>query len=227
MNINSISPHIVKPQSLIRSETPDAEKTSTSEAKSVLSAKEARAKAFYTREEEPWVGKFYIYGDDFIKSELRPMTKDIYLRDQETGASIELTLQQCYYDRFRKELVDLRPDLANKGFSYTLGDDAQVKVIATANTLSEDDITWLTKALNNFGRLQESVQSHARIMMTLVDHDTEKFGGKYNLSLLNFQDTIDYGKVVAIRKNDLSEEWIRQIHQNAEKRETLLIDINA
>ncbi|RMQ49763.1 hypothetical protein ALQ04_01306 [Pseudomonas cichorii] len=227
MNINSVTSSTVKPQTVSRPNGAGVEKTVPPKTEPAMSAKEALAKAFYTREEEPWVGKFYIYGDDFIKSELRPMTKDIYLRDLDSSAYIHLTQQQCYYDTFRKELVELRPDLANKGFSYTLGDDAQVKVIAYENSLSEDDIKWLTKALNGMDSFKESVQSHARIMMTLVDHDTETFGGKYNLNLLNFQDTIDYGKIVAIRKNDLSDEWIKQIHQNAEKRETHMIDIKA
>ncbi|MBI6855996.1 hypothetical protein YA0002_24845, partial [Pseudomonas cichorii] len=127
----------------------------------------------------------------------------------------------------RKELVELRPDLANKGFGYTLGDDAQIKVISYENSLNEDEIKWLTKTLNNIEELKENVISHAKIMMELVDHDTEKFGGKYILNLMNFQDTIDYGKVVAVKRNDMSEEWIRQIHQNAEKREPSLIDIRA
>ncbi len=228
MNIGSVVSTTVKPQ--LSSVQPGAStpmKTAAPEAESGMSAKEARAKDFYTREEEPWKGKFYIYGDDFINSEKRPMTREVYIRQLEMDASINLTLMQCYYDDFRKELVELRPDLANKGFSYTLGDDAQIKIIAYENSLSEDDIKWLTKALNNIEDFKDNVQSHAKIMMTLVDHDTEKFGGKYNLNLMNFQDTIDYGKVVAIRKNDLSEEWIRQIHQNAEKREPSLIDIKA
>ncbi len=228
MNIGSVVSTAVKPQ--LSSVQPGAStpmKTAAPEAESGMSAKEARAKEFYTREEEPWKGKFYIYGDDFINSEKRPMTREVYIRQLEMDASINLTLMQCYYDDFRKELVELRPDLANKGFSYTLGDDAQIKIIAYKNSLSEDDIKWLTKALNNIEDFKDNVQSHAKIMMTLVDHDTEKFGGKYNLNLMNFQDTIDYGKVVAIRKNDLSEEWIRQIHQNAEKREPSLIDIKA
>ncbi|MCV4339528.1 hypothetical protein [Pseudomonas capsici] len=228
MNIGSVVSTAVKPQ--LPPVQPGASipiNTADPEAESGMSAKEARAKEFYTREEEPWKGKFYIYGDDFINSERRPMTREVYVRQLEMDASINLTLMQCYYDDFRKELVELRPDLANKGFSYTLGDDAQIKIIAYENSLSEDDIKWLTKALNNIEDFKENVQSHAKIMMALVDHDTEKFGGKYNLNLMNFQDTIDYGKVVAIRKNDLSEEWIRQIHQNAEKREPSLIDIKA
>ncbi|MBX8591480.1 hypothetical protein K5D56_19130 [Pseudomonas cichorii] len=228
MNIGSVVSTAVKPQ--LPSVQPGVStpiKTAAPEAESALSAKEARAKAFYTREKEPWKGKFYNYGDNFIKSEERPMTKDFYLGQLETDASIDLTLMQCYYDDFRKELVELRPDLANKGFGYTLGDDAQIKVISYENSLNEDEIKWLTKTLNNIEELKENVISHAKIMMELVDHDTEKFGGKYILNLMNFQDTIDYGKVVAVRRNEMSDEWIRQIHQNAEKREPSLIDIRA
>lgn len=228
MNISSVVSNAVKPQlPSVQPNLSTPTKTAVSEAESTLSAKEARAKEFYTREEEPWKGKFYIYGNDFIKSEERPMTKEHYLRHLESNAWINLTAQQSYYDRFRKELIELRPDLANKGFSYTLGDDAQIKIIAPENSLSESDKKWLTDTLNNIEYFKESVQSHARIMMELVDHDTEKFGGQYILNLMNFQDTIDYGKVVAVRKNDLSEEWIRQIHENAEKRKSSLIDIKA
>ncbi|MBX8529711.1 hypothetical protein K5D32_08575 [Pseudomonas cichorii] len=228
MNISSVVSNAVKPQlPSVQPGLSTPAKTAVSEAEPTLSAKEARAKEFYTREEEPWKGKFYIYSDDFIKSEKRPMTKEHYLKHLESSAWINLTVQQSYYDSFRKELIELRPDLANKGFSYTLGDDAQIKIIATENSLSEDEIKWLTDTLNNIEAFKESVQSHAKAMMALVDHDTERFGGKYILNLMNFQDTIDYGKIVAVRKNDLSEEWIRQIHENAEKREPSLIDIRA
>ncbi|MFJ4142391.1 hypothetical protein [Pseudomonas sp. NPDC089734] len=227
MNINSISPHIVKPQPLIRSETPGAEKIPTAEAESVLSVKEARAKAFYTREEEPWVGKFYYNGKIGAEEIKTPMTKEIFLDFKRASSASQLRIQQSIYDTFRKELIDLKPELANKGFSYTLGDDAQIKVISYENSLSEDDLQWLTKALNGTQAFKESVQSHAKIMMTLVDHDTEIFGEKYNLNLLNFQNTIDYGKIIAIRKNDLNDGWIQQIHQNAEKRETHLLYIKA
>lgn len=228
MNISSVVSNAVKPQlPSVQASTSIPAKMTAPEAEPTLSAKEARAKEFYTREEEPWKGKFYLYGNNSRSAEKRPMTKEFYLRQLETDASINLTIQQSYYDRFRKELIELRPDLANKGFSYTLGDDAQIKVIAPENSLSEDEIKWLTDTLNNIEDFKENVQSHARIMMKLVDHDTEKFGEKYILNLMNFQDTIDYGKIVAIRKNDLSEEWIRQIHENAEKREPSLIDIRA
>ncbi|MBX8521816.1 hypothetical protein K5D37_19295 [Pseudomonas cichorii] len=228
MNIGSVVSTAVKPQlSSVQPGASTSMKAVVPEAEPGMSPKEARAKEFYTREEEPWEGKFYIYGDDFIKSEKRPMTKEIYLGSLESSAWINMTIQQSYYDSFRKELVELRPDLASKGFGYTLGDDAQIKIISYENSLNEDEIKWLTKTLNNIEDFKESVQSHARTLMKLVDYDTEKFGGKYILNLMNFQDTIDYGKIVAIRKNDLSEEWIRQIHENAEKREPSLIDIRA
>ncbi|MBX8569963.1 hypothetical protein K5D36_09770 [Pseudomonas cichorii] len=228
MNIGSVVSTAVKPQ--LPSVQPGVStpiKTAAPETESALSAKEARAKAFYTREEEPWKNRLYYSGSGDPDEVGTPMTKEIFLGFEEMRATSFLSLQQCYYDSFRKELIELKPDLAKKGFSYTLGDDAQIKVISYENSLSEDEIKWLTKTLNNIEDFKESVQLHAKSMMTLVDHDTETFGGKYNLNLMNFQDTIDYGKIVSVRKNDLSEEWIRQIQQNAEKRESPLIDIKA
>ncbi|MBX8475937.1 hypothetical protein K5D38_14185 [Pseudomonas cichorii] len=228
MNIGSIVSTAVKPQ--LSSVQPGAStpmKTAVPEAESGMSAKEARAKEFYTREEEPWKNKLYYSGSGDPDEVGTPMTKEIFLGFEEMRSVSYLSLQQCYYDDFRKELIELKPELAKKGFSYTLGDDAKIKVISYENSLSEDEIKWLSDTLNHIEDFKESVQLHAKSMMILVDHDTEKFGGKYNLNLMNFQDTIDYGKIVAVRKNDLSDEWIRQIHQNAEKRESTLIDIKA
>ncbi|RMQ49828.1 hypothetical protein ALQ04_01305 [Pseudomonas cichorii] len=222
-NVISLTPNLQLPT---QAKATVAEKITPPKAEQAMS-KEARAKAFYTREEEPWKGEFYYNGKIGAEETKTPMTKEKFLRFEEMKSASQLRIQQSIYDRFRKELIELKPDLASKGFSYTLGDDAEIKVISYDNSLSEDEIKWLTKALNDMDSFKESVQSHARTMMTLVDHDTETFGGKYNLNLLNFQDTIDYGKIVAIRKNNLNEEWIKQIHQNAEKRETHIIDIKA
>ncbi|MDO7927621.1 hypothetical protein Q6A51_12570 [Pseudomonas sp. KFB-139] len=228
MNISSVVSNAVKPQlPSVQASTSIPAKMTVPEAEPTLSAREARAKEFYTREEEPWKNRFYYSGSGDPDEVGTPMTKEIFLGFEEMRSASYLSLQQCYYDHFRKELIELKPELAKKGFSYTLGDDAQIKVISYENSLSEDEIKWLTDTLNNIEDFKESVQLHAKSMMILVDHDTETFGGKYNLNLMNFQDTIDYGKIVAVRKNDLSEEWIRQIEQNAEKRESPLIDIKA
>ncbi|KPW37563.1 hypothetical protein ALP45_02968 [Pseudomonas coronafaciens pv. atropurpurea] len=58
--------------------------------------------------------------------------------------------------------------------------------------------------------------------MTLVDHDHETFGGRYNLDISNFQDVIDYGKIMNTSEKNRHNEWVQQVQSNAEKRDSLI-----
>jgi len=72
---------------------------------------------------------------------------------------------------------------------------------------------------------REDVQHHAKTIMTLVDHDHETFGGRYKLDISNFQDVIDYGKIMNTSVQKMQDEWIQQVQSNAEKRDFSYISL--
>lgn len=225
MNITSITSNIVTTPLLSKPIAPDVEKALPSIKKIEEDPREARAKAFYTREAEPWKGKTYTYHETGKPVEERPMTKEMYLEHRQTFATIELEIQQCIYSKIRNELGVFSPDLANKKFSYTLGDDEQIKILNQDPLLTEDDIEHLTKLFNNRRGFRDSVREHAKIAMALVDHDDKAFGGKYKLDLMNIQNTLDYGKLIMLKPENMHEAFVRQIIENGERREEPLVDI--
>lgn len=109
---------------------------------------------------------------------------------------LELALVNVTYDSFRKELQETHPDIARKNFGFTLTESASIKIIDYDNSLTENDTSVLTHAINGFREFKEQLQHHAKTIMTLVDHDHETFGGRYKLNISNFQDVIDYGKIM-------------------------------
>ncbi len=64
---------------------------------------QARAKAFYSREEEPWKGKIYFYSEFGGPKEERPLTKEMYLDDLKSFSNLELRIQQSIYARIVNE----------------------------------------------------------------------------------------------------------------------------
>ncbi|POP89659.1 hypothetical protein CXB40_29680 [Pseudomonas syringae pv. avii] len=104
-------------------------------------------------------------------------------------------IQSSCYQKLRAELVDLRPDLAGKNFSYTVGDDAELKIIDLDDKLGTNEIKYLSDAINQKTQLKDAALTHAKILMTLADHDTDTFKGTYKFDLLNFKNIIDLGKI--------------------------------
>ena len=225
MNITGIASTPIPTHVLPRPSGPGAEKALSSTPKINEDPREARAKAFYTREAEPWKNRTYFGAEIGGPIEERPMPKEMYLDHLKSFSNIELQIQQSMYGKIRNELGVFRPGLANKKFSYTLGDDAQVKILNQDALLSEGDLEYLTKRLNNYRGFRDSVQAHAKMAMALVDHDDKAFGGKYKLDLLNIQDTLDYGKLILLKPEKMHEAFVRQIIENGEKREEPLVDI--
>ncbi|KAA8713882.1 hypothetical protein F4W70_08680 [Pseudomonas cannabina] len=84
-------------------------------------------------------------------------------------------IESDHLSKFRNELMELRPDLAGINFSYTLGDDAELKIINLDGKLGEHELKFLTDAINKKTDFKEAAREHAKIIMTLVDHDTETF----------------------------------------------------
>lgn len=199
------------------------------EAKAESSAKEQFSNSFYTKEEEPWKGRYYEMTDQAKGNQtfVRPMTKEDYLVELYTHA--HLTTQRLYsrYDKFMAQFNQSNAELAGKNFTYTLGDDAEIKILDPSGDLSPEEIESIKEAMNGFQYLKEFVQDHARTMMKIVDHDTELFGGKVKLNLRNFQTTLDFGKMRTAGPEAFLKGFIEQIQQHGEKSEDRLIDIRA
>lgn len=192
-----------------------------------ISAKEAKAKAFYTKEEEPWKAGTMHYSEEGV-DQTRPITKDEYLDYMRTMSMIDIEVQQCQFDKFRNNLIAIRPDLAGINISYTLDSEAQIKILDPDQVFNGQQLEWLTDSLNTLKGFKETVQSHAKKMMALVDHDTETFGNRYVLNLNNFADTIDYGKIISIKdQHEMNNAWIKQIHEKGERREGPVVDLRA
>lgn len=176
------------------------------------------AESFYQYEEQPWLNE----------SEDGPLSpKTNYLRHQHAISMIDLAFMQIHYADFRTKLLDAHPALAAKRFGFTLDESANLTILDYDNTLSNQERDLLSSLLNNHKHLRETVQCHAKVMMTLLDHDTDTFGNRYSLTLDNFRHTIDYARIVEQRPGKMHEEWIRQVQNNAERRDASSLHIEA
>jgi hypothetical protein len=226
MNVNSVTPGLTTPTANPTA-TPASPKPVISEVAVALSDKEARAQAFYMREEEPWK-KGVVHYIEGTEEKTRPMTKSEYLDHLKIMSILDIEIQQGNFDKFRNSLIDRRPDLAGKNINYSLDDNAQIKILDPDRVFSEEQREWLTESLNKLTGFRDTVQSHARKIMTLVDHDTEAFGNRYVLNLMNFADTIEYGTVMACRnQHELNDRWMNQIHEKGQLREKPLVNVHA
>lgn len=182
------------------------------------STRKSFAETFYTRQEEPWTAEKNGWGS--------PMSREDYVRDQYSLTAYSRTDLQETYEKFLQELKFLDPELSEKNFSYTLDINADIKVLDPKNNLNDDELERLTDAMNKFKGLKELVQGYAKGIMTLVDHDMETFGGKYDISLSNLYRTVDLGSE-NFRTKYPHNDWIMQIIEKADKRATPLIDVQA
>jgi hypothetical protein len=198
-----------------------------SDPDSKINAKEARTEAFYTKEEEPWK-KGTVHFSEGGVDKTRPMTKDEYLDHIRTMSVLDIEIQQCQFAKFRDNVVSLRPDLAGLNISFTLDEEGQIKILDPDKVFNSEQLEWLTDSVNKIKDFKQTVQSHARKMMELVDHDTETFGNRYVLNLSNFANTIDYGLIISIKDQyEMNNAWITQILEKGEHREERMIDVRA
>lgn len=227
MNVTAITSNLLPLQHSLKPVDSKVGQALHNERKVEEDPREARAKAFYTREEEPWKKGFYFTTNISGVEETRPMTKEEYLEQMEVFATIELEIQQCHVDKIRTELGVLRPEIASKNFSYTLGDEGQIKILDPEHSLTEHELEYLTNLFNGRKGFKDSVTRHAKMAMALVDHDDKRFGSKFKLDLLNIQNTLDYGKLITLKPEQMHEAFVRQILDNGERREDPMVDIIA
>lgn len=167
-----------------------------------------KEKPFYEYQKEPW-----------LSEPVNPLVtnREQYVAHEKTLNAIDLRLMQITYDAYRKELIEIHPDLANKKFGFTLDKDASLKIIDHDNSLTEADRAVLTESINNFQELKSMVQANAKMLMKLVDHDHETFESRYDLNIENFHSIIDYDKILTVGINQMENEWVWQIQSHAEK----------
>lgn len=177
-----------------------------------------KAKAFYEYEKEPWLTE---PGFEHVKNRLE------YVQLKKIYEQIDVGLIKFTYDEFRKDLEFTHPEISNKAYGFTLSETGNIKIIDYDNNLTENDKEVLTKSINEFKEFKNQLQNHARSIMTLLDHDHETFGGRYKLDISNFQNIIDYGKVMSASFEKMQSAWIEQVKSNAEKMEFSYLSVSA
>ncbi|AAY38952.1 hypothetical protein ABNM12_18120 [Pseudomonas syringae] len=219
MNINGIpNPANIPQQSALVTGVKNVDPTEDISLQEAIASDEkaTEKKVFYDDQKEPWL----------LESINEHITNRLdYVAHKKRLDVLELALVNVTYDSFRKELQETHPDIARKNFGFTLTESASIKIIDYDNSLTANDTSVLTHAINEFRELKEQIQHHAKTIMTLVDHDHETFGGRYKLDISNFQDVIDYGKIMNTSVQKMQDEWINQVQSNAEKRDFSYISL--
>lgn len=222
MNINAVASNPVKlPVSVpVPNKVEQEVKATAVKPERILTGAEKFAKEFYTKEEEPWKK---LTEPESSGSGSIPTTRKEYVKEQYFRSDLVLKKQHRIFNGFMEELHFMDPDVAVKNWSYTLGPDGEVKVLDPKGNLTDAETDRLTAAMNKFKNFKSNIQDHAKIIMRMVDHDTETFGNKYDVSLLNFHKIIDYGTINFI-KLERNEDWKDQILSNREIFKNPLID---
>ncbi|MEQ4285414.1 hypothetical protein [Pseudomonas syringae] len=219
MNINGIpNPANIPQQSALVTGVKNVDPTEDISLQEAIASDEKATEknVFYDDQKEPWL----------LESINEHITNRLdYVAHKKRIDVLELALVNVTYDSFRKELQETHPDIARKNFGFTLTESASIKIIDYDNSLTANDTSVLTHAINEFRELKEQIQHHAKTIMTLVDHDHETFGGRYKLDISNFQDVIDYGKIMNTSVQKMQDEWINQVQSNAEKRDFSYISL--
>ncbi|WP_122666609.1 hypothetical protein [Pseudomonas viridiflava] len=181
---------------------------------------EPKAKPFYEYQEEPWLTD---PGFEQVSN------RYCYVFHKEISVRLELGLAKLDHDRFMKELADTHPKIASKNFGYTLDRDADIKIIDYDSSLTDNDQQVVVDLMSRRDGFKAALQSVARGMMTLVDHDRDReiFGSRYNLDIDDFQFVIDFQKIFNVPLDKVGEEWILQIQRNAERRDSSDISVEA
>ncbi|TFZ33595.1 hypothetical protein EWW49_30105, partial [Pseudomonas syringae] len=96
---------------------------------------------------------------------------------------------------FNPHLFYLNTELSNTHFGFTLGFNQEIQVTDPDDVLTPAELAYLTEKLNERQQLKEDLRAHAKIVMTLLDHYTEKFGNQHTLNLENYSKVMDYGPV--------------------------------
>ncbi|WP_116799604.1 hypothetical protein [Pseudomonas syringae] len=180
---------------------------------------------FYTTEETPWLSDYKTSAAgrvmlESMSEEISNLLRSTYLGD--LTKDFDKTLCRMYdnFHDFKQQLFYLNTELSNKHFGFTLGFNQDIQVTDPDDVLTPAEFTYLTEKLNERQQLKEDLRAHAKIVMTLLDHYTEKFGNQHTLNLENYSKVIDYGQVFSRNHiGNFMDTIIYQIERNAPKRE--------
>ncbi|MBA1232122.1 hypothetical protein G7013_20965 [Pseudomonas viridiflava] len=180
--------------------------------------------AFYRFEKTPWRPQSAnndsneelatFYGAFFEQDRL------LFLKDQTDIFQETICNMFDAFHGHKQQLSYLNPELAKKHYGFTLGFDEQIKVTDPDGVLTPAEHTYLTEELNKLQSLKDNLMTNAKSIMTLLDHDSKKFGTEHTLNLEGFRKVIDYGQVFSRNTiGNFMDTIIYQIERNAPKRE--------
>ncbi|WP_426140449.1 hypothetical protein [Pseudomonas sp. DWP3-1-2] len=175
----------------------------------------------YEYEEKPWMSY-----EEYDPSLSESNNKCLYTIKTYLDSIGQLKALTRKFEQFIDHVKDLRPDIASTGFSFTLDENAKIKILARPLGFSESDMHWLTEEINSFEGLRATAHAHSKTLMALVDH-FEPFKGKYNLNRHNFQSTVYYGDNLKVSWMDLQRKFMETLAQSLEKKPQTLIDTYA
>lgn len=175
----------------------------------------------YEYEEKPWMTY-----DRYDSSLDEYDNKSLYIIHTHLDAIGHLRGLQLKFEQFTDHVKDLRPDIASVEFSFTLDENANIKILASPVELSEVDIDWLTKEINNFDGLRATAHAHSKTLMAMIDH-LEPYKGKYTLNRYNFQSTMFYGDNLRVPWGDLQRNFLQKLTHYVEKKPQTLLDTYA
>ncbi|WP_017706695.1 hypothetical protein, partial [Pseudomonas syringae] len=180
---------------------------------------------FYTSEETPWFAgyKKSEAGRAILEKMSEKEAKDIrgeYLGDYIKDFDQTICRMYDNFHDFKQQLFYLNTDLSKKHFGFTLGFNQDIQVTDPDEVLTPAEFAYLTEKLNERQQLKEDLRAHAKIVMTLLDHYTEKFDNRHTLNLESYSKVIDYGQIFSRNHiGNFMDTIIYQIERNAPKRE--------
>ncbi|AXH54964.1 hypothetical protein AAY86_11270 [Pseudomonas amygdali pv. tabaci str. ATCC 11528] len=180
---------------------------------------------FYTTEETPWFSSYKnsAAGRAILENMSEKEAKDIRARYLENHIKdFDQTICRMYdnFHDFKQQLFYLNTELSKKHFGFTLGFNQDIQVTDPDEVLTPAEFTYLTEKLNERQQLKEDLRAHAKIVMTLLDHYTEKFGNQHTLNLESYSKVIDYGQIFSRNHiGNFMDTIIYQIERYAPKRE--------
>ncbi|EPM86478.1 hypothetical protein [Pseudomonas syringae] len=180
---------------------------------------------FYTAEETPWLADYKksAAGRAILESmpeEISNELRNTYLKD--LIKDFDQTICRMYdnFHDFKQQLFYLNTELSKKHFGFTLGFNQDIQVTDPDEVLTPAEFAYLTEKLNERQQLKEDLRAHAKIVMTLLDHYTEKFDNRHTLNLESYSKVIDYGQIFSRNHiGNFMDTIIYQIERNAPKRE--------
>ncbi|RRV06760.1 hypothetical protein EGJ27_13460 [Pseudomonas sp. v388] len=190
---------------------------------------------FYRYEESPWLpktptGEIQEFYKKLPDKELQDKEKRYFEKLHEKSGEILRSICDTFYG-LKDQLSYVNPELSKKYFGFTLGFDQQIKVTDPDGVLTPAEVAYLTEQFNNRTKLQNDVRAHARLVMTMNDHDRKNFPDRRQLNLENFSKIIDYGQLFC--RNTIGnyvQTLSYQLERNAEKVEEepkRLVDVQA